>query len=723
MITEKELQKKVVELLKEESFFEAISNQHTVYEALNANSDENNIPHLSIDDLLKKKYSKACSLVLKSLPGCEIITGEIIKDISLTADEKLFPDLILFNHGSAQIILIENKVSSKTGREAITEVFGYMNEIRNHLPFISHYDVSIIIISPVFNTLLDHSISSNILTSNINLLCLIPEYEQDNLTFNIHFPKSWTNIGQNNLPENGLVSYSWYLKIKDPDLSFNKMSVLDLARELIVSNASRYGSSGLVLIWENGLLEHSDNQYVITNYVVNPFAFLPNADKSGFEYKNTVLSSHLKSYSVDSGGLVHPKSLFKIMDEAELFLKEYFEIEIDSASEWTLDLHNEINRLQRKPLLFDSWGLIGDYVRFFYFHPAVRKHYLDKYYDNYLGHLNPIIGLQIINIITKNTIFNNGHLHGYDLFKFGKQLSHFNTVCKLVTQAFSPIKGSALLFWSCLEISQSLKELQFYLLNAEAIKIETAMEIDLPHLPLNTKDIKENFKESNDHFAKDFKDLFLPGPDNGIRRTIFEIGYRFGAYYSDLWQTCQSKDDIAYIEKEIGAFLRKYLMAITASAKNKERQLNHKELHFFNVNIIKDSFTKNSLKKIQEILTNTTDKFYTLIFPEFLNSFQVTIGIPHRELGEFIVPKSMDWKWMRESINRQFKQGHKHGCVNVEPNGTISISQVEEEYKFLKELENEDEVYLKTYPDTTLYIYRKVSWKDIESGKAFNPSK
>lgn len=134
MITEKELQKRVVELLKEESFLETISNQHTVYEALNANSDENNIPHLSIDDLLKKKYSKACSLVLKSLPGCEIITGEIIKDISLTANEKLFPDLILFNHESAQIILIENKVSSKTGREAITEVFGYMNEIRITFP-------------------------------------------------------------------------------------------------------------------------------------------------------------------------------------------------------------------------------------------------------------------------------------------------------------------------------------------------------------------------------------------------------------------------------------------------------------------------------------------------------------------------------------------------------------------------------------------------------------
>jgi hypothetical protein len=720
MIAEKELQKKIVELLKDESFLDAISNQQTIYEALNVNSDENHIPHLSIDDLLKKKYSKACSLVLDSIAGCKIITGEIIKNISLTADEKLFPDVILFNDETAQIILIENKVSSKTGREAITEVFGYMNEIRNHLPFTSHYDVSIIIISPVFDTLLDHSISSNILTSNINLLCLVPQYNQDKLTFTIHFPKSWTHIGQNNLPENGLVSYSWGLKKKDLDLSFNEMSILNLARELIVSNASRYGSSGLVLIWENGLLEHSQSEYVITNYVINPFAFLPNADKSGFEYKNTILSSHLKNYSDESGGLIHPTSLFKIMDEAEIFLKEYFEIEIDSASDWTYDLYNEIYRLQRKPLFFDSWGIIGDYVRFFYFHPAVRKHYFDNYYDNYLGHLNPIIGLQIINMITKNTIFNNGHFHGYDLFKFGKQLAYFNHVCNLIKHDYNPVKSSALLFWSCLEISQSLKEIEFYAINSLGLDREIDLKI---HLPVNMKDVKDNFKESNDLFAKNFNKLFLSGDENLTSRKIFHFGYNFGLYYTDLWKPALPAQDVIRIEKEIGTFLRNYLTFITVSVKNKERKLNHKELYFLDTNVFNNGFTAYSIEKISEILKDIPDEFYALIFTEFLEAFQVTIGIPQRELAEFIVPKSIDWKWMKESLARQFKQGHKHGCVNVEPNGTISISQVEEEYKILQKLENEEEIYLKTYSYTTLYIYRKVLWKDIESGKAFNPRK
>lgn len=719
MITEKELQKKIVELLKEESFLDAISNQHTVNEALNANSDENHIPHLSIDDLLKKKYSKACSHVLESIAGCEIITGDIIKNISLTADEKLFPDVILFNDESAQIILIENKVSSKTGREAITEVFGYMNEIRNHLPFTSHYDVSIIIISPVFDTLLDHSISSNILTSNINLLCLIPLYDQEKLTFTIHFPKSWTDIGQNNLPENGLVSYSWGLKKKNPDTCFNEMSVLDLARELIVNNASRYGSSGFVLIWKNGLLEYSECEYVITNYVINPFAFLPNADKSGFEYKNTILSSHLKKHSVDSGGLVHPTSVFKIMDDAELFLKEYFEIEIDTASDWTSDLKYEMYRLQRNPLFFDSWGLIGDYVRFFYFHPAVRKHYFDKYYDSYLGHLNPIIGLQIINMITKNTIFNNGHFHGYDLFKFGKQLACFNYVCTLIKHSFDPVKGSALLFWSCLEIAQSLKEIKFYALNSLGLDREIDLEI---HLPVNAEHIKDNFKETNDLFADNFNRLFLSGDDNLPRRKIFQFGYNYGLYYSDIWKTVLPAPDVIRIENKIGTFLRNYLTSITISVKNKERKLNQVELLFLETNIFNDYFATHSIDKIQQILKDIPDEFYALIFTEFLETFQVTIGIPQRELAEFIVPKSIDWKWMKESLAKQFKQGHRHGCVNVEPNGTISISQVEEEYKILQKLENEDEIYLKTYSYTTLYIYRKVSWKDIESGKAFNPN-
>lgn len=715
MTSEKDLQEKIIKLINDEEFYDSILGKDSVNDALNSYSDENIIPHLSIDDLLKKKYSKAAKSVLESLPACELVTGDVIKDISMTAGEKLFPDVILFNYESNQVILIENKINGKTAREAVTEIYGYINEIRNHLPFASNFDISVIIVSTIFNTLLDHSVSSNILSSNVNLLCLVP-IDENELKFNIHFPKSWNDIGQNNMPENSMVSYSWCLKKKFPKLDINYMSILNLARDQIVSAANRMASSGFVLIWKNCLFEDSESEFVITNYVINPFAFLPNADTAGFQYKDTVLANRLKQHSKDHGGLVHPSSIFEIMEETSVFLKEYFLIEIQSATEWTIDYQYENNRVQRKPIFFDSWGMIGDFVRFFYFHPAVRKHYFGTEHDNYLGHLHPLIGLQIINIITKNTIFKNGHLHGFDLFNFGKQLASFNFVCSFCKQSNDTLKNSSLLFWSVLELSQSIKELEFYAQNVKEIDNIVNLQI---HLPLNPEDIEDNFREGNDLFAENFKKLFLNSENDKLQRKSFNFGYYYGLYFSDLWNPTVTPNDCIRIEEEIGTFVREFLIALSNEVKNNDRYLNKYEVRFFNT-LLESDFNTTAFEKIQQKLSKISNNSLTAYFPEFLESFQVTIGLPHKELAEFIVPKNIDWKWHKESLGKQFKLGHRHGCVNIEPNGNISTSQVEEEYKVIGELKNNDEVYLKMYTDTTLSFIKKVLWKDIESGVAFN---
>ncbi len=47
-------------------------------------------------------------------------------------------------------------------------------EIRNHLPFFSSYNISCILIITNFNTLINHSVSGQILASDTNLLYLKP---------------------------------------------------------------------------------------------------------------------------------------------------------------------------------------------------------------------------------------------------------------------------------------------------------------------------------------------------------------------------------------------------------------------------------------------------------------------------------------------------------------------------------------------------------------------
>ena len=106
----------------------------------------------------------------------------------------------------------------------MTELLAYGQEIRNILPFISDFDISYIIISTEFNTLLDHSISSQILSSESKILCLKVTENNEQVNFDVHFPKSWSNIGQNGLPASAFMSYTLCLKKKeDIDISYTEI--------------------------------------------------------------------------------------------------------------------------------------------------------------------------------------------------------------------------------------------------------------------------------------------------------------------------------------------------------------------------------------------------------------------------------------------------------------------------------------------------------------------
>lgn len=194
------LQQKIVEVVKANQFLEFIINKENVDVALRADTDDQFIPDFSIDSLIRRRYSESAKRVLSCLYDYELISGETIKNISLKKGELLYPDLIIFNRTLKQIILVENKTKAQTEREALTELLGYTNEIRNHLPFISNFDIHYILISSDFNTLLDHSIASQLLSSSINFLCLKPVISLNEIiNLDVHFPKPFSQTRENPL--------------------------------------------------------------------------------------------------------------------------------------------------------------------------------------------------------------------------------------------------------------------------------------------------------------------------------------------------------------------------------------------------------------------------------------------------------------------------------------------------------------------------------------------
>ncbi len=278
------LQKKIVEVIKKSALLEFIKGKETINEALEIDFDSNNIPEFSFDSLLKKRCSQSAQRVIESLGHYEIISGESIKNISLKHSERLFPDLILFNRQRMQIVILENKTSGKTEREAITELMGYSHEIKNHLPFMSNYDINYVLIATEYNELLNHSISAQILTAEINFLCLKPTLSNNEITgLLVHLPSAWSDLGDAGIPENAIASYTMCLYEKDEFKikEFDSYSVVTIAADLILNSANNFHSSGFFIIWQNAHQSlNSGCHFAISLYVLNPFPFLVKAHEN-----------------------------------------------------------------------------------------------------------------------------------------------------------------------------------------------------------------------------------------------------------------------------------------------------------------------------------------------------------------------------------------------------------------------------------------------------------
>ena len=65
-----------------------------------------------------------------------------------------------------------SKVGKKTEREAITEIFAYIFELRNHLPHLNNREISVVIIAEAFGTLLSHAVLQLLSFFSIRVMCL-----------------------------------------------------------------------------------------------------------------------------------------------------------------------------------------------------------------------------------------------------------------------------------------------------------------------------------------------------------------------------------------------------------------------------------------------------------------------------------------------------------------------------------------------------------------------
>lgn len=725
IFSETELQDKLSKLIKGENLVDKIEGVNLLEDAIEK-EQKAYIPSFLIDFKLHSRYIHSAKSIVECLSTYEEISGEKIKNISLNKSERLYPDYLLNNPETGQFILWELKKDIQTEREAITELLAYSLEIKNHLPLLSNFDIKLIIVSTKFNTLLEHAISMVLLGTSFEILCLKAEIVKSELKLSIHFPNSWSAIWQNNIPEKAFSSFDLNLNLKKKeviDLKWLK-KITTTTVDLIEFEGNRINSSGFCIFWYNTLDKDLQYPFGITICQINSYSFLQMSIERGFKHNvNGPLAKYILENSNSLGEYYHPNSLFKISEKAKEFLNQYFEFELSNYSNWDTNINGYNNfRSMCLPSTIGSWGDIGDYFRFLY---------LKSYGEGYTyfnkeelslekSYKDPIIGLQILNLLTDRGNFNNGEFKTSDLFKFLELLMFYG---HLVEYSFNKKNKSeiakARLFYFAIELTSDLKEIEY---RVSCLKGKISAP---PTISIFFDDPVRSVMEEITSFLHWFRNDFI-GKDNIFQQFLFDkfLGWCQVLNSDRIFSNALDGQQRKIVNLDIASFVRDYcklLMINQYYEKSANYSFDLKSFLEQMLNIDISISVDDSNKLNDEIDNINPDDLVEIFEPIFLELLDRTSPELYHEIGlSNNLLESIDWNHCKQQLIERHKEGFKFTMVKISNNGEIAIGNLPTDYRIMGEiLDPNEEVFIKINFSGIGVIHR-LKWVDIFSGQAFN---
>lgn len=381
-----ELQKAVIDDIKNSNFGRKINCK--IFE------HNTNTLNFSIDNMLKHRYTEYASNIIKSIKtDLEIVSS--IKNINMK-DGRLLPDILTFGLDE-RFYVFELKVGKKTGREAITELMAYRQEVRNHLPLLSNNEVCFVIISEEYSVLLKHAITS-LVYEHIPVLCLKPNYdaqEQEIESYNIVEAVDWTKINAE-ITKQLLDGYFilWYSKEykKSIDLT-DFMSERIFAIEYLKDEALINGGNGIAYVCDrpkhDNALYATGLDFGIAVFAVNSYAL---ACQTLMDYKDSLTKYVLDKRGNDITGPVLEVETEKMCK----LLKDKYSLGVETFN--NLDCYENLVFTHWNIQYCDAWGDLGKELRDFYYQHRSAL-FEDKEFHE------PEIFMKIVNIFFSNFPF------------------------------------------------------------------------------------------------------------------------------------------------------------------------------------------------------------------------------------------------------------------------------------------------------------------------------
>ncbi|MBA4240442.1 MAG: hypothetical protein C0448_06935 [Sphingobacteriaceae bacterium] len=722
VLTEAELQSKLNDIIKAESLLDNITGIDELEKTI---KNEKNIfiPSFLIDFKLNHRYVNAAKSIINSFSLYDQISGGSIKNISLEKSERLYPDYLLNNPETGQLLLWELKKDKQTEREAVTELLAYALEIKNHLPLIPNSDIKLVIVSTKFNTLLEHAISMVLLGTNFDILCLKANIVKNELKLSIHYPSAWSAIWQYDIPAKAFSSVSLMLEKKpEAELSLQWIKqIYNTSTDLIEFEGNKIGSSGFSFFWYNSFDEDISVPFGITICQINPYFFLQQSIDNGFKHNsNGPLAKYIIENESDFGTYYHPDSITNIANSARTFLNQYFRTYFEGFNnlEVILDPYCSF-RGQALPTIVGSWGDVGDYFRYFYLKSCTdgASYFTENELKLEKAYKEPVVAFQIINVLTDRSHFKNGVFNFSAIYRFLKLLTSYSHICKIGFKSKNESEViRAKLFYYSTELIGATKEIE-YRISSFKHKISNP-----PLLSIFVHEAAKDIEEEINSFLIWLKEDFI-GKENAMHHYVFNKLLLWCQFLNDdnLLKKALKKA-FKDLDSDIGEFVKDYCKNIIEEAyieKSSSYPFDIKPYleSILSIQINEKKIIKDSIfKEIDAIANkNLVDVFESM----FLDFMDKTSSELFHELTDDIDFNSIDWKHLKDELVKRHKEGFKHTMVKITNNGEFYIGNLPEEKRFMGEIKDpKKEVFVEIDYSGFSSIHRW-TWEEIISGKAF----
>lgn len=680
-------------------------------------------PQFSIDHLSRRACITAGRRVLKSFEYLDVLTSD--QNVSLTTNEIMRPDIVCINAEQQSIVMFELKVSAATGRQALTELIAYEQELKNALPFLAEYDVCHVLVSSEWSTLMDHSVASSVTWSGRQVLCLEAGLHLGELALKTRIPEAWKITGAAHFPELGLPCVTICLYDLDAytrpqsaegeaEASAHSARELDTriwtAMSIIAREGDRIGGHGFALLWED-TSSISLTSYNITICGVSPFEFYKNSRLRGTIMADdgrlvAALDRFIKDHDPD--GL--SESLLHTAQSADNLLREVSNPALEGWSNWATDRLSLSSRAI--PLLCEFWGALGDYARAYVLNPAVRTHRRNLLRNGIGDWRDPRVGLPLIQSFTKPELFYEGEVRCSDGFRLGAMIG-LDRLLRMNIQHEDHRRFRARYEWNRIEMMAAIDEVRM-LANA-------ATNVEGPKTGFTfIEDPLVNDEKEIAAFVKWLTSEFFTG--NRPVAGCFFVGF-FGGFAFDPTRGPFDPEPSDEMLSPVAQSLadQSSMVLMFAQALAKDDPLPERAAAAY-----KSARSTLKLKKrfsLDEITALPARDLFRA-WPAVLSlADAVCESVFHKHSP--LATGDLDWDWLKQGVREARARGEVAFGVVLLPNGQFVTGRTTPQEMGSFEMLNDDPENKVLFTDRSngFGLLRVVAWADLENGKAFSSVK